>query len=102
MKVILKIGVLVSLLLFFTPSSFSQRYLSDYDSTLFIRDTVRPFLRRMENLHFSGYIQPQFQVIQTEGASTFGGGNFSEFSKSRFMLRRARMKIDYMVPAKGI
>jgi len=83
-------------------ASHAQRFLSDYDSTLFIRDTVRPFLRRMENLHFSGYIQPQFQVIQTEGASTFGGGNFSEFSKSRFMLRRARMKIDYMVPAKGI
>lgn len=82
--------------------SHAQRFLSDYDSTLFIRDTLRPFLRRMENLHFSGYIQPQFQVIQTEGSASFGGGNFSEFSNNRFMLRRARIKIDYMVPTKGM
>ena len=99
MKVILKIGVLVSLLLFFSPSSFSQRYLSDYDSTLFIKDTVRPFLRRMENLRFSGYIQPQFQVAQSEGAPSFEGGNFSEFSNNRFMLRRARIKLDYQLPS---
>ena len=76
-----------------------QRYLSDYDSTLFIRDTLRPFLKRLENLHFSGYIQPQFQVAQQKGAPSYNGGNFSEFSNNRFMLRRARIKLDYILEA---
>ncbi|MDQ3681840.1 MAG: porin [Bacteroidota bacterium] len=81
--------------------SFAQRYLMDYDSTLFIRDTVRPVVKRFENLHFSGYIQPQFQVAQQKGISSFSGGNFSEFSDKRFMLRRARIKLDYVLPAKN-
>ena len=81
--------------------SYSQRYLADYDSSLFIRDTLRPFLKRYENLHFSGYMQPQFQVIQQKGAASFAGGNFSEFTNNRFMLRRARVKMDYFLPSKN-
>jgi hypothetical protein len=93
-------GALISLIVvLFTKQTFAQRYLTDYDSTLFIKDTVRPFLRRMENLRFSGYIQPQFQVAETEGAPSFEGGNFSEFSNNRFMLRRARIKLDYQLPS---
>lgn len=57
-------------------------------------------VRRLENLHFSGYIQPQFQVAQSEGAESFAGGNFQPYSKSRFMLRRARVKIDYLIQRK--
>src|SRR6476660_5993828 len=93
--------VLSVFLIFCTTFLQAQRFLSDYDSTLFIRDTVRPFLKRMENLNFSGYIQPQFKVAQKQGAPSFEGGNFSEFSNNRFMLRRARMKIDYIVPARS-
>ncbi|HMG67556.1 MAG TPA: hypothetical protein VK588_07715, partial [Chitinophagaceae bacterium] len=76
----------------------SQRYLSDLDSSLlYVKDTVRPFLKRFENLQFSGYIQPQFQLADTEGAKSYNGGDFSPFSKSRFMLRRARIKLDYLL-----
>jgi hypothetical protein len=78
----------------------AQRYLADYDSSLFIRDTLRPFLRRFENLHFSAYMQPQFQVAQEKGVASFAGGNFSEHTNNRFMLRRARVKMDYLLPAK--
>jgi len=79
--------------------SYSQRYLSDLDSSLlYINDTVRPLIKRFENLHFSGYIQPQFQLVDTEGAkTTFSGGDFAPHSKSRFMLRRARLKLDYLL-----
>jgi hypothetical protein len=85
----------------FSLTLHAQRYLSDYDSSFFIRDTVRPFLQRMENLHFSGYIQPQFQVAQSKGAPSYAGGNFADSSNNRFMLRRARIKVDYILPAKG-
>ena len=84
---------LIFIISFFSLPVFSQRYLSDLDSSLlYIKDTVRPLLKRFENIQFSGYIQPQFQVADTEGAKSYNGGDFSPFSKSRFMLRRARIK----------
>ncbi|MBL7818829.1 MAG: hypothetical protein JNL70_27770 [Saprospiraceae bacterium] len=52
-------------------------------------------LKRYGHLRLSGYLQPQYQVIQTEGAKSFNGGDFPVGVDSRFMLRRARIKIDY-------
>ena len=45
-------------------------------------------------------MQPQFQVAQSKGAPSYEGGNFSEFSNNRFMLRRARLKVDYILASK--
>lgn len=84
----------------FLPPVKAQRYLADIDSSFFIKDTVRPVVKRFENLRITGYIQPQFQLAQSEGAPSFSGGNFSSLSKSRFMLRRARVKLDYLLPSK--
>jgi hypothetical protein len=84
----------------FSHKIHAQRYLADYDSTLFIRDTVRPVVNRFQNLVISGYMQPQFQLAQQEGEASFEGGNFAPNSKSRFMLRRARIKFDYLLPNK--
>lgn len=94
-------AVILTILLAALPAKvFSQRYLADYDSTLFIKDTVRPLANRFNNLSFSGYIQPQFQAAGQKGAASYAGGNFSEFSSSRFMLRRARLKMDYVLPSR--
>jgi hypothetical protein len=90
-----------ALILFFliagSLSGNAQRFLSDFDSSYFVKDTIRPILKRFENLRFTGYIQPQLQLASSEGASSYAGGNFSTYSKSRFMLRRARVKIDYLM-----
>ena len=51
-------------------NGFSQRYLADFDSLLFVKDTLRPVLKRFENLRITGYIQPQFQVAETKGGGT--------------------------------
>jgi hypothetical protein len=100
-KVIGSKSFLISLIIiFFSISGYSQRYLADLDSSFFIKDTVRPFIRRFENLRISGYMQPQFQVAQSDGAQSYEGGNFAQFSQSRFMLRRARIKIDYLLMSK--
>lgn len=90
----------IGFMLMIAISGSSQRYLSDLDSSLFIKDTVRPLLKRFDNIRMSGYIQPQFQLAQSEGAKSYSGGDFSQFSKNRFMLRRARVKIDYFVTTK--
>src|SRR5260221_4386130 len=100
-KAILSKSFFISFLIFFSSiPGHSQRYLADLDSSFFIKDTVRPFIRRFENLRISGYMQPQFQVAQSDGAQSYEGGNFAQFSRSRFMLRRARIKIDYLLMSK--
>lgn len=81
-------------------NGFSQRYLSDFDSLLFVKDTLRPVLKRFENLRITGYIQPQFQVAQRKGGGSYNGGDFAPQSNNRFMLRRARVKIDYFLATK--
>ncbi|MGZ8524689.1 MAG: porin [Chitinophagaceae bacterium] len=93
-------GLLGCAVLLISINGLSQRYLSDLDSSLFIKDTIRPLLERFGNLRFTGYIQPQFQVAQKNGSKSYNGGDFSEFSKSRFMLRRARLKVDYFLLTK--
>ena len=61
-KQILKKFILAAFLtLFFSVKAYSQRYLADIDSSFFIKDTVRPVIKRFENLRITGYIQPQFQ-----------------------------------------
>src|SRR5204863_5313739 len=51
---------------------------------------------RFDKIRFSGYIQPQFQVAESKGAKGYSGGDFAANSNNRFMLRRARIKIDYV------
>jgi hypothetical protein len=89
------------ILLLLSVAGSAQRYLTDYDSTLFIRDTVRPVVKRFENLHISGYMQPQFQKAQKKGIDSYAGGNFADNADNRFMLRRARVKMDYRLPGKN-
>jgi len=96
-----KFFAIISIFCFlFTHRAFSQKYVTDLDSSFFIKDTLRPFIKRLENIRISGYMQPQFQVAQSDGASSYAGGNFSLYSRSRFMLRRARLKIDYLLMSK--
>jgi hypothetical protein len=49
-----------------------------------------------EIVKVSGYIQPQFQLTQSKGAAGYSGGDFSEHSNNRFMLRRGRIRFDYV------
>ena len=62
--------------------------------------TSAQFLMDMEDttnhLIVSGYFQPQFQVASKEGVKNYSGGDFSPYSNNRFMLRRSRVKIEYL------
>jgi len=51
---------------------------------------------RLDKIKLSGYIQPQFQVAESKGAKGYAGGDFSPNSNNRFMLRRARVRFDYL------
>jgi hypothetical protein len=49
-----------------------------------------------EIVKVSGYIQPQFQYAQSKGAVSYSGGDFPESADNRFMLRRGRIRFDYL------
>ncbi|HRF27414.1 MAG TPA: porin [Ferruginibacter sp.] len=52
--------------------------------------------KKYDHLRFTGYIQPQYQLAGEKGSESFEGGDFSENVSSRFMLRRSRVRIDYV------
>lgn len=65
------------------------------DSTKLSKKSLLSFFDKFNNLTISGYIQPEFQVAQQKGASSFGGGDFEPNSNNRFKIRRGRIKFHY-------
>jgi phosphate-selective porin len=55
-------------------------------------------LSKMKRLKITGYIQPQWQIIDSAGAPSFAGGDFLNGTApytNRFMIRRGRFKFTY-------
>jgi len=52
--------------------------------------------KKFDHLRIGGYLQPQYQVASAEGAPNFSGGDFAKFSDNRFMIRRGRIRLDYV------
>ncbi len=52
--------------------------------------------KKFDNIKIGGYMQPQFQTIQAKGAKSFNGGDFAPNVNNRFMLRRGRIRFDYI------
>lgn len=73
------------------------QYLMDMVDTS--KETGRGLLnlyKKFDHLRIGGYIQPQFQVAGSKGIRSFEGGDFSAKVSNRFMLRRSRVRIDYV------
>ncbi len=79
-----------------TKTANAQRFLTDMmDTTTAIGKGLYPLYGKYDRLRFGGYMQPQFQWAEDEGAKSFSGGDFAPNSNNRFMLRRGRIRIDY-------
>jgi len=55
-------------------------------------------LSKMKRLKITGYLQPQYQYIDSAGAPSFAGGDFTNGANkyySRFTMRRGRFKFTY-------
>jgi len=61
------------------------------DTTKDMGKSMLSIYKKFDNVRFSGYMQPQFQVAETQGAKTFSGGDFLPKVNNRFMLRRGRI-----------
>ncbi len=63
------------------------------DST-FVKDlyTMR---NKYQSLSFTGYLQVQYQHANSTGISSYNGGDFTDATDTRYMIRRGRFRIDY-------
>lgn len=66
------------------------------DTTTELGKSVLSVSKRYDNIIISGYIQPQFQFTRKKGAENYIGGNFEPNVNNRFMLRRGRLRFDYI------
>ncbi|MFT3982117.1 MAG: porin [Ferruginibacter sp.] len=88
-----------SFLVIFTIISLLARaqFLMDMvDTTTETGRGMLSIYKKYDHLKFSGYIQPQFQVAEEKGIKTFEGTDFGARVSNRFMLRRSRVRIDYV------
>ena len=52
--------------------------------------------KKYDRIRIGGYMQPQFQVAQSKGIKSYSGGDFPANAGNRFMLRRGRIRFDYV------
>ena len=74
----------------------SQFLMDMIDTTTEMGKSVLSVSKRFDNIGISGYIQPQFQLASLRGAKGFSGGDFAPQVNNRFMLRRGRIRFDYI------
>ena len=91
----------ITLLLSVCHSAQGQFLMDMMDTTKELGRGLFSMYRRFDHIRISGYIQPQFQAASSEGAAGYSGGNFSDFSDNRFMLRRGRLRFDYLTYTEG-
>jgi phosphate-selective porin len=84
------------LVVFFSVNQVKAQFLMDMvDTTTAMGKGFLGIHKKFDNFGVTGYIQPQYQVIQSKGAKSFAGGDFGPYSDNRFMLRRGRIRFDY-------
>ncbi|MBC7902077.1 MAG: porin [Gemmatimonadaceae bacterium] len=66
------------------------------DTTTELGKGMLSMYKKFDQVRISGYMQPQFQAASSEGATGYSGGDFSAKSNNRFMLRRGRIRFDYV------
>lgn len=88
--------LLLAVVMFSAQITEAQFLMDMIDTTTDMGKGLLNLYGRFDRLRIGGYIQPQFQLAQSKGARTFEGGDFAPNSNSRFMLRRARVRLDYV------
>jgi hypothetical protein len=91
-----KIIVLLAVLIGGAKAGKAQFLMDMLDTTKEAGKGLLNIYKKFDHLRIGGYIQPQFQVAQSEGTKGFEGGDFGTHVSNRFMLRRSRIRIDYL------
>jgi len=79
------------------PGKVTAQFLMDMvDTTKSEGKGILGVYKKFDRIKIGGYIQPQFQVASDEGIKSYEGGDFGTQVSNRFMLRRSRIRIDYV------
>lgn len=90
-------STLLSCSLLVVSAAHGQRFLTDMmDTSTALGKGIYPIYQQHDRLRFGGYMQPQFQYAEDKGVKNYSGGDFSPNSNNRFMLRRGRIRVDYL------
>jgi hypothetical protein len=90
-----KLSIICCLLLIF-HSTYSQFLMDMVDTSKEVGKGMFAIYQKFDHIRISGYMQPQFQVASAKGIQSYAGGDFAENVDNRFMLRRGRIRIDYV------
>ena len=89
--------LLILLLALLTCQALQAQFLMDMvDTTKDMGKSMLSIYKKFDHIRINGYLQPQFQVTQTKGSKNFSGGDFATNSNNRFMLRRGRVRFEYL------
>jgi len=66
------------------------------DTTKDMGKGILGIYQKFDRVKLSGYMQPQWQWAEQKGAKSFIGGDFAANVNNRFMLRRGRLRIEYI------
>ncbi len=79
-----------------TSNNLYAQFLMDMvDTTKETGKGIYNVFRKFDHLRIGGYIQPQFQIADSNGIKSYEGGDFAAQVNNRFMLRRSRIRLDY-------
>ncbi|MDB5203269.1 MAG: phosphate-selective porin [Ferruginibacter sp.] len=82
--------------LFVVMLSQAQFLMDMVDTSTDMGKSMLGIYKKFDRVKLSGYVQPQYQVAQEKGQQSFNGGDFAQHVDNRFMLRRGRVRIDYI------
>src|SRR4051812_34090366 len=93
------------IILLFTTAALATNQLRAQQATTIAIDSLtknvahlNDEIGKLKRLKITGYILPQWQYIDSAGAPSFAGGDFSNGSNkyySRFAMREGRIKLTY-------
>jgi phosphate-selective porin len=66
------------------------------DTTKDVGKGLLSIYKKYDHIKIGGYIQSQYQQVEAKGAKSFEGGDFATNVDNRFMLRRGRIRFDYV------
>lgn len=90
-----KVLIVISFIVFSSVSASAQFLMDMIDTTTELGKGMISMYQKYDALRFSGYIQPQWQMAGSKGASSYAGGDFGAAVNNRFTLRRGRIRVDY-------
>ena len=88
--------ILVLLLIAVFQTGHSQFLMDMVDTTKDMGKGMLSIYNKFNHIRIGGYLQPQFQIAGGKGAKSYEGGDFPANVDNRFMLRRGRIRFEYI------